>query len=83
MRKTHVQVPQEDYLRAIEELDAESPGFVVLIEDIAEHFDVSTTSAYHKLEGLAFQGKLQKTHPGYRLVKPLPAVPGTDIPDPM
>lgn len=68
-RKPHVRVPQERYLDVMQEVDL----YEVLLEDIAEHLDVSMATAQRQLDGLVAQGKLELAAPGharraYRLV---------------
>lgn len=60
MRKSHNSVSQEELLEAITEV-----GGSAILEDIAEHFDVSTQTARRGLDGLVHQGKL-KVFPGQR-----------------
>lgn len=52
-RKPHVRVPQNEYLRVLAEV-----GGTAILDDIAEHLDVSTATARRALDGLAHQGKV-------------------------
>lgn len=67
-RKKHVKVDQDEYLRVMKEVGL---PFVIL-EDIAEHLNVSEGTARAKLDGLVFQGKIRRgpRPSSYELVKP-------------
>lgn len=51
-RKPYVHVAHEQYMTAMREVGE------AVVEDIAEHFNVSEASARRKLDGLVAQGKL-------------------------
>ena len=51
-RKPHVRVPQHEYLTALREVGGG------LLDDIAEHFDVSDATARRMLDGLVAQDAL-------------------------
>lgn len=61
-RKPHVHVEQDRYLDVIDEVGGEA-----LLEDIAQFFDVSETTARRNLDGLVAQGKLDKIGRSYVL----------------
>lgn len=54
-RKPPVQVSQEKYLEMFEEIDLEW----LILEDIAEHFNVHSITARRKLDGLVNQELLE------------------------